>query len=158
VPAASGNNATYSKGLPPPEPIVRQERTVLVSIFYVFPTHEIRNELEAVSHWLDDHRALLDLVAADLANLRLKATRRQARPAEDVELAFHLEDSAAFRAFARLTGLQKSVLQKMVSDIQPETWGTGQSGHAVAASITSRTTSRPRSSPTPRSLPPLKHT
>jgi IS5 family transposase len=40
-------------------------------------------------------------------------------------LAFHLEDSASFRAFARLPwswSPQKSVLQKMISAIRPETW------------------------------------
>src|SRR4029453_9093278 len=41
------------------------------------------------------------------------------------ELAFHLEDSASFRAFARLPwswSPQKSVLQKTISAIRPETW------------------------------------
>jgi IS5 family transposase len=75
-----------------------------------------------------------------LAKIEVKATGRQGLPAEAVlrcallkqyrqlsyqELAFHLEDSASFRAFARLPlswSPQKSVLQKTVSAIRPETW------------------------------------
>jgi hypothetical protein len=41
------------------------------------------------------------------------------------ELAFHLEDSASFRAFARLPwswSPQKAVLQRTICAIRPETW------------------------------------
>ena len=41
------------------------------------------------------------------------------------ELAFHLEDSASFRAFARLPlswSPKKSVLHQTISAIQPQTW------------------------------------
>lgn len=76
----------------------------------------------------------------DLGRYSVKATGRQGLPAEAVlrcallkqyrqlrypELAFHLEDSASFRAFARLPWSccrQKSVLQKTISAIRPETW------------------------------------
>jgi hypothetical protein len=51
---------------PPPEPTMRQERTVQTSIFDIFARHEIGRELTAMSVWLDAHRALLSLVAADL--------------------------------------------------------------------------------------------
>ena len=96
---------------------MRQERTVQASIFDVFAGHEIGRELKAMSEWLDEHRALLGLVAEDLRRDGVKATGRQGLPAEAVlrcallkqyrqlsyeELAFHLEDSASFRAFARL--------------------------------------------------------
>ena len=119
---------------------MRQERTVQASIFDVFATHEIGHELKAMSQWLDEHRDLLGLVARDLVRVGVKATGRQGLPAEAVlrcallkqyrqlsyqELAFHLEDSASFRAFARLPWLcspQKSVLQKTISAIRPETW------------------------------------
>jgi IS5 family transposase len=75
-----------------------------------------------------------------LVRLGVKATGRQGLPAEAVlrcallkqyrqlsyqELAFHLEDSASFRAFARLPlswSPQKSALQKTISAIRPETW------------------------------------
>jgi IS5 family transposase len=119
---------------------MRQERTVQASIFDVFATHEIGHELKAMSQWLDEHCDLLGLVARDLVRLGVKATGRQGLPAEAVlrcallkqyrqlsyqELAFHLEDSASFRAFARLPlswSPQKSALQKTISAIRPETW------------------------------------
>lgn len=119
---------------------MRQERTVQASIFDVFATHEIGRELKAMSRWLDEHRELLGLVAGDLVRVGVKATGRQGLPAEAVlrcailkqyrqlsyqELAFHLEDSASFRAFARLPwswSPRKSVLQKTICAIRPETW------------------------------------
>src|ERR1700740_3330866 len=53
------------------------------------------------------------------------ALLKQYRQLSYQELAFHLEDSASFRAFARLPlswSPQKSVLQKTISAIRPETW------------------------------------
>lgn len=38
--------------LQPPEPTMRQERTVQASIFDLFAAHEIGHELKAMSHWL----------------------------------------------------------------------------------------------------------
>ena len=119
---------------------MRQERTVQASIFDLFAGHEIGRELKAMSAWLDAHRALLGLVAADLRRDGVKETGRQGLPAEAVlrcallkqhrqlsyqELAFHLEDSASFRAFARLPWSwtpRKSVLHKTISAIRAETW------------------------------------
>src|SRR4029453_275571 len=141
-PAVSGilDHATESKALPPPEPTMRQERTVQASIFDLFATHEIGCELKAMSQWLDEHCDLFAVVARDLCRSPNKATGRQGLPAEAVlrcallkqyrqlsyhELAFHLEASASFRAFARLPwswNPQKSVLQKTISAIRAETW------------------------------------
>ena len=119
---------------------MRQERTVQASIFDVFAEHEIGCELKAMSEWLDAHRALLGLVAEDLRRDDVRATGRQGLPAEAVlrcallkqhrqlsyeELAFHLEDSASFRAFARLPWAwspKKSVLHKTIGAIRAETW------------------------------------
>ena len=119
---------------------MRQERTVQASLFDLFAGHEIGRELKAMSAWLDDHRALARLVAADLRRDGVKETGRQGLPAEAVlrcallkqyrqlsyqELAFHLEDSASFRAFARLPyawSPQKSVLHKTISAVRAETW------------------------------------
>ena len=96
---------------------MRRVRTVQASIFDVFAAHEIGRELKAMSQWLDEHRDLLGPVATDLGRHGVKATGREGLPAEAVlrcallkqqrqlsyeELAFHLEDSASFRAFARL--------------------------------------------------------
>jgi transposase, IS5 family len=119
---------------------MRQERTVQASIFDVFAGHEIGRELKAMSEWLDGHRVLLGLVAADLRRHGVKETGRQGLPAEAVlrcallkqhrqlsyqELAFHLEDSWSFRAFARLprsSSPKKSVLHQTISAIRAETW------------------------------------
>lgn len=119
---------------------MRQERTVQATIFEVFAGHEIGCELKAISQWLDRQRALVSLVAGDLRRHGLRETGRRGLPAETVlrcallkqqrqlsyeELAFHLEDSASFRAFARLPlawSPKKSVLHQTVSAIRPETW------------------------------------
>jgi IS5 family transposase len=119
---------------------MREERTVQASIFDLFATHEIGHELKAISQWLDERRDLLGLVARDLVRVGVKPTGRKGLPAEAVlrsailkqyrqlsyqELAFHLEGSASFRAFARLPlscSPQKSVLQRTISAIRPETW------------------------------------
>src|SRR5205814_5795495 len=119
---------------------MRQERTVQASIFDLFAEHEIGRELSAMSQWLDDHRDLLNLVTRDLRRHGVKETGRAGLPAEAVlrcallkqyrqlsyqELAFHLEDSASFRAFARLPlawSPKKSVLQQTISAIRPESW------------------------------------
>lgn len=94
----------------------------------------------AMSQWLDEHRDLLGLVARDLGRQGVQAIGwqgllagavlrcallKQYRQLNYQELAFHLEDSASFRAFARLPwswNPQKSVLQKTISAIRPETW------------------------------------
>ena len=119
---------------------MRQERTVQASLFDLFADHEIGRELKAMSQWLDEHRELIGLVAEDLRRHDVMETGRQGLPAESVlrcgllkqhrqlsyeELAFHLEDSASFRAFARLPlswTPKKSVLQKTTSAIRAETW------------------------------------
>jgi transposase, IS5 family len=119
---------------------MRQERTVQASIFDLFAKHEIGCELKKASTWLDEHPALIGLVAADLHREGVHGTGRHGLPAEAVlrcallkqyrqlsyeELAFHLEDSASFRAFARLPwswSPRKSVLHKTISAIRAETW------------------------------------
>src|SRR5262245_51114929 len=124
----------------PPEPTMRQERTVQATIFEVFAQHEIGCELKAMSQWLDGQCRLISLVAADLRHQGVRETGRRGLPAESVlrcallkqqrqlsyeELAFHLEDSASFRAFARLPlawSPKKSVLHHTIAAIGAETW------------------------------------
>jgi len=119
---------------------MRQERTVQASVFDLFAEHEIGRELKAMSQWLDEHGDLLGLVTRDLRRHGLKETGREGLPAEAVlrcallkqyrqlsyqELAFHLEDSASFRAFARLPwgwSPKKSALHKTISAIQAQTF------------------------------------
>jgi transposase, IS5 family len=119
---------------------MRQERTLQAGIFDLFAGHEIGRELKAMSAWLDEQSAVIGRVAEDLRRRGLKPTGRHGLPAESVlrcallkqhrqlsyeELAFHLEDSASFRAFARLPlswTPKKSALQGAISAIRPETW------------------------------------
>src|SRR6202522_3563416 len=119
---------------------MRQERAVQTNIFDIFAEHEIGRELKAMSRWLDEHRELIGLATEDLRRHGAQETGRQGLPAESVlrcallkqhrqlsyeELAFHLEDSASFRAFARLPLAwtpKKSALQATVSVIRAETW------------------------------------
>src|SRR5216683_606434 len=133
--------AIESKAQPsPPEPTMRQERTVQATIFEVFARHEIGCELKAISQWLDGQRGLVSLVAGDLRRQGVRQTGRRGLSAESVlrcallkqqrqlsyeELAFHLEDSASFRAFARLPlpwSPQKSVLHQTIGALRAETW------------------------------------
>jgi transposase, IS5 family len=119
---------------------MRQERTVQATIFEVFARHEIGCALQAISQWLDGQRPLVGLVAGDLRRQGVRETGRRGLPAETVlrcallkqqrqlsyeELAFHLEDSASFRAFARLPlrwSPKKSVLHQTISALRPQTW------------------------------------
>src|SRR5438445_13100118 len=119
---------------------MRQERTVQATIFEVFARHEIGCALQAISQWLDGQRALVSVVSGDLRREGVRQTGRRGLPAETVlrcallkqqrqlsyeELAFHLEDSASFRAFARLPlawSPKKSVLHRTISAIRAETW------------------------------------
>src|SRR5271155_3976294 len=118
---------------------MRRERTVQATIFEVFARHEIGCELKAISQWLDGERGLVSLVAGDLRRQRVRETGRQGLAAERCwlcaaqataaaefeELAFHLEDSASFRALAGLPlawSLKKSVLHQTISAIRPPTW------------------------------------
>ena len=118
---------------------MRQERTIQATIFDVFAQHEIGCELKAMSQWLDGQRQLISLVAGDLRRQGVRETGRRGLTAESVlrcallkqqrqlsyeELAFHLEDSSSFRAFARLPlrwSPKKSVLHQTVGAIRPQT-------------------------------------
>jgi IS5 family transposase len=119
---------------------MRPERTAQATIFEVFARHEIGCALQAISQWLDGQRPLVSLVAGDLRRQGVRETGRRGLPAETVlrcallkqqrqlsyeELAFHLEDSASFRAFARLPlrwSPKKSVLHQTISALRPQTW------------------------------------
>jgi transposase, IS5 family len=119
---------------------MRQKRLLQASLFDGFANHEIGRELKAMSEWLDGHIELLDLVDKDLCRRGVKDVGRHGLPTESAlrggllkqhrqlsyeELAFHLEDSSSFRAFARLPMAwtpKKSVLQQTISAIRAETW------------------------------------
>ena len=119
---------------------MRQKRTAQASIYELFADHDLGRELEGMSAWLDAHRSILTPVMNDLCRHGLKPTGRRGLSAESVvrcallkqhrqlsyeELAFHLQDSASFQAFARLPGHErpsKSTLQRVISAVQPSTW------------------------------------
>jgi transposase, IS5 family len=128
-----------------PELTMRKKHTVQISLFDNFANHQMGQELKAISALLDGlGGSVLEMVAGDLArdlgDELVSKTGRQGLPAESVlrcallkqvrqlsyeELAFHLEDSASFRAFARLPQSlfpKKSALQKTISRIRAETW------------------------------------
>jgi len=119
---------------------MRQKRTVQSSIFERYADHEIGRELSAMSDWLDAHPEILDWIAPELCGVGVKETGREGLSVESIlrcailkqhrqlsyeALAFYLEDSNSFQAFARLPlGLRpkKSVLQRGGSAIGDANW------------------------------------
>ena len=119
---------------------MRQKFTPQMSLFLPMARSSIVKELEQVSKILDENPRLMDLVFQDLVGTSRPDTGRQGLTAEQVlrcavlkqyrqlsyeELAFHLEDSDAFRSFSRLDMGQcpcKSILQENIKAIREETW------------------------------------
>ena len=119
---------------------MRQKFTPQMSLFAPMARNSIVKELEGVSTILDATPHVLELVYEDLVKTSRPDTGRQGMTAEQVlrsavlkqyreltyeELAFHLEDSDAFRTFSRLEMGQypsKSVLQENIKAIREETW------------------------------------
>jgi transposase, IS5 family len=114
------------------------------SIFHILPRNKIARELEAISAILDTQPQILDRIYKDLLRVRLADTGREGMSAEQVlrcailkqyrnltyeELAFHLEDSQSFRAFAKMRMGQypsPSTLQENVKGLSAESWETVQ--------------------------------
>jgi IS5 family transposase len=119
---------------------MRQKFTPQMSLFNPVGRNSIVKELEQISKVLDANPKLMDLVFHDLTATSRFDTGRKGMTAEQVlrcavlkqyreltyeELAFHLEDSDAFRAFSRLEMGQypsKSILQENIKAIREETW------------------------------------
>jgi len=119
---------------------MRQKFTPQMSLYAPMASNSILKELEQVSRILDANPRILELVYEDLVKTSRPDTGRQGMTAEQVlrgavlkqyreltyeELAFHLEDSDAFRTFSRLEMGQypsKSVLQENIKAIREETW------------------------------------
>jgi transposase, IS5 family len=111
-----------------------------MNLFSPIMRSSIVKELEQISQVLDATPTVLDLVFQDLLKTRRADTGRKGMTAEQVlrctilkqyreltyeEMAFHLEDSDAFRSFARLEMGQypsKSILQDNIKAITEETW------------------------------------
>jgi IS5 family transposase len=121
---------------------MRQKFTSQMSLFAPMARNSIVKELEQMSKILDANPRLMDLVFQDLIGTSRTDTGRHGLTAEQVlrcavlkqyrqltyeELAFHLEDSDAFRSFSRLEMGQypcKSVLHENIKAIKEETWET----------------------------------
>ena len=99
--------------------------------------HERSRELETISEILDQHPNLSALAAADLRGDRKSRRGRKGMSGEQVlrvgllymifelsyeDLAFHLEDSSAFRAYSRLsfdTSVKVSTLKNNLKRVGP---------------------------------------
>ena len=119
---------------------MREKRDTQLSLFHIIPRNEIGKELEAISKIIDENGGILDLVHWDLVGMKSAETGRTGMTAEQVfrcailkqyrnltyeELAFHLEDSKSFRAFAKLWVGQRpsaSTLQENVKALSETTW------------------------------------
>jgi IS5 family transposase len=111
-----------------------------ISVFHVLPRNKIARELGAISGILDTQPQILDRVYQDLSRIRQADTGREGMSAEQVlrcavlkqyreltyeELAFHLEDSQSFRAFAKMRMGQypsSSTLQENIKALSVESW------------------------------------
>ncbi|MCL4504289.1 MAG: ISNCY family transposase [Deltaproteobacteria bacterium] len=118
---------------------MRQKRDPQRNLLHLMARNKVARELEAISQVLDQNPGILDLIFRDLVKYQRTDTGRDGMTAEQVlrcailkqyreltyeELAFHLEDSIAFRSFARLGGQYPcgSTLQDNIKAIAAETW------------------------------------
>jgi transposase, IS5 family len=119
---------------------MRKNKEPQLNLLNLMPRNKIARELEAIARLLDANPDILDLVYGNLVKYRRQDTGRNGMTAEQVlrgailkqyreltyeELAFHLEDSTAFRSFAKLDMGQYpcgSTLQDNLSAIGAETW------------------------------------
>lgn len=119
---------------------MRQKSKKQLNIFHAFFKSDIGQELEMMSHILDENPQVLHGVYQDLVGLKKSDAGRKGLTAEQVlrsgilkqhrnltyeELAFHLADSQAFRAFSRLGMGQYpsgSTLQENIKALKEGTW------------------------------------
>jgi len=121
-------------------PQMRQKLNRQTNLFTSVSSNPVAQELEEISRIIDANTGVLDLVYQDLIRAKRHDTGREGMTAEQVlrccilkqyrqlsyeELAFHLEDSSAFRTFSRLEMGQypcKSILQENIKFLSEETW------------------------------------
>jgi len=119
---------------------MRQKITPQTNIFNTMARSKIAKELQHISEILDANPEMLDHIYQDLTAKGRSDTGRDGMTAEQVlravvlkqqrnlsyeEMAFHLEDSHAFRSFARLNMGQypcASVLQENIKAVSETTW------------------------------------
>ncbi len=120
--------------------LVREKTNRQISLFDRMHRSAIAKELRAISDILEHTPDVLDAVYQDLLQGRRADTGRNGMTAEQVlrcailkqyreltyeELAYYLEDSRAFRSFARLEmGFYpgKSILQESIKSLTESTW------------------------------------
>jgi len=119
---------------------MRQKFNPQLNIFTTMARNQIAKELQQMSKVLDATPKVIELAYQDLTRSARPTTGREGMNAEQVlrcailkqhrqltyeELAFHLEDSDAFRSFSRLEMGQypsKSILQENIKFLREETW------------------------------------
>ena len=126
---------------------MRRKFNPQTNLFSPMARSSIVKELEQISNVLDATPTVMDLVFQDLVKTHRPDTGREGMTAEQVlrcailkqyreltyeELAFHLEDSDAFRSFSRLEMGQypsKSILQENIKAITGRDMGGHPSRH-----------------------------
>lgn len=119
---------------------MRRKRQGQLDLTHTIPRTQIGRELAAMSKVLVEMPRIYEVAYQDLIGLKDAETGRIGMNAEQVvraailkqyrslsyqELAFHLDDSASFRAFARLSRGQHpstSTLQENIKALSAETW------------------------------------
>jgi IS5 family transposase len=121
-------------------PQMRRKLNRQTNLFTAVSSNPISRELKEISKIIDANPGVLDLAYQDLVKAKRHDTGREGMTAEQVlrcgilkqyrqlsyeELAFHLDDSSAFRTFSRLEMGQypcKSILQENIKSLTEETW------------------------------------
>lgn len=119
---------------------MRRKSNPQLFLFDTPSNNPVAKELEQISVILDDTPQLIDIIYHDLTRSSRHDTGREGMNAEQVlrccilkqyrqltyeELAFHLEDSTAFRRFSRLPMGQypsKSILHENIKHITEDAW------------------------------------
>jgi transposase, IS5 family len=119
---------------------MRQKLDPQMNLFAATARNQIAKELQMISDVLDATPKVLDLAFQDVVGPSQSDTGREGMTAEQVlrcailkqyrnltyeELAFHLDDSICFRAFARMEMGEppsKSALQSNIKSLREETW------------------------------------
>ena len=119
---------------------MRRKLNRQTNLFTTVSNNPVARELEEISKIIDANPGILDLFYQDLVRAKRDDTGREGLTAEQVlrccilkqyhqlsyeELAFHLDDSSAFRIFSRLEMAQypcKSILQENIKSLSEETW------------------------------------
>lgn len=119
---------------------MRRKFNPQMNLLTTMARNQIAKELQQMSRILDATPKVIELAYQDLVRSARPTTGREGMTAEQVlrcailkqyrqltyeELAFHLEDSEAFRIFSRLEMGQypcKSILQENIKALREETW------------------------------------